>query len=628
MDENTRERLHARMAELLEDRLGPEGEAELHDLLSSSPEARALYGQYLELHADLALRTTEPAAVERPVPAARRSRWAVPLTVAAMLLVGIWLGWQGGTHRRAPLGRIVSVEGSATARYAPGPLHAGELAVAGDGRLRLEMSSGARVTLPGGGRVEVVDPKMVRLIRGQVVVDVPERAIGFRVVTASADVVDLGTEFGVSVDETGSTEVHVFRGVVVTRSFGGTRVVPLVANEAGVLDPLTGEIQPIPVNPRSFGVSAPSGPARAVPTASRDRLPPGARVVFLGDRMTARGTHLLLMNQALRPLPEAEAPRLFNAAIAFRLFFTEEDMARYVGAYRPTHAVLEFGPDIAGAANPETPESFGNALVRLVDRLRREGVEPILTTGYPTDRRNGDAQRLLDRYNERIRNLAAERGLRFVDVDRIYRTDGQGGRSFVLPRVNVPTFEGFRVLAGELLGAMGFTGVGIPTSADPRPLPGLIREWRIRHKPKTALLTEDSIREAVPDGTWEALVLPMEDRYSTRLPDPSHAPGFQQARQGFALGLHRRGMWVEAAAEVSSETPRDAVVNIGGAVRTVWLNGSRIHSELDGGAYTGSAAGKVRIPVRLRAGTNRIVVEATSNFFCSLTDTMDWALPR
>jgi len=487
------------------------------------------------------------------------------------------------------------------------------------------MTSGVKVKLSGAASVELLDPKSIRLVRGSVSIDVPEQAIGFRVITPNADVVDLGTEFGVSVEDDGSTEVHVFRGVVVTRPFDGTRVVPLMEREAGLLDPVNAELQPIPLNASRFGLAEPTAPAQAPSSAPMDRLPDDARVVFLGDRMTARETHLMLINQALRPLTAQAAPKLFNAGIAFPLFFKEEDFERYVTAYRPTHAVLEFGPDIARFVRPQTPDNFEKAVGRLVDRLIDAGVEPILTTGYPYEVGMEDAQSRLDRYNDRLRSLAAERQLRLVDIDRAFRADGEQGRSYVLRKLNLPTFEGFRLAARTLLDAMGYGAFAVPTSTDPQPMPGLIERWQYRYVPDAEKLDEKSIGNVAPDETWEALSLPMEAKYSKRLADPSHAWSFQEARRGFTMGLFRRGYRVQAVADVHADTARAAAVNVGGGVETVWLNGEKVHTQR---AYTGSYAGKERVPVRLRAGTNRIVVESSRNYFLSLTDAVDWPLPR
>ena len=51
----------------------------------------------------------------------------------------------------------------------------------------------------------------------------PRFARGYTILTPTAEVVDLGTEFGVDVDDSGASEVHVFDGDVVARPARGWR---------------------------------------------------------------------------------------------------------------------------------------------------------------------------------------------------------------------------------------------------------------------------------------------------------------------------------------------------------------------------------------------------------------------
>jgi hypothetical protein len=88
-----------------------------------------------------------------------------------------------------------------------------------------------------------------------------------------------------------------------------------------------------------------------------------------------------------------------------------------------------------------------------------------------------------------------------------------------------------------------------------------------------------------------------------------------------------KGEVVEGHAAVESDRGGDAVLNTGANLKTVWLNGAKVFDSGDGGRWTGWHAGKERIPVRLRAGRNTIVIEAKFNFFLSVTEALDWPLP-
>ena len=86
------------------------------------------------------------------------------------------------------------------------------------GVVRVTFESGAVATLEGPCDF-TVDNAMHGTIRsGRVSVTAPKRAYGFRIRSPNAEVIDLGTEFGVAVDDGGNSEVHVFSGEVLSRS--------------------------------------------------------------------------------------------------------------------------------------------------------------------------------------------------------------------------------------------------------------------------------------------------------------------------------------------------------------------------------------------------------------------------
>jgi hypothetical protein len=82
------------------------------------------------------------------------------------------------------------------------------------GLIRLEFYSGASVTLEGRSELEIVSVNEAKCAQGQMRVHVPPHARGFKLTTPDAEVVDLGTEFGLKVSDAGKAEVHVFDGEV------------------------------------------------------------------------------------------------------------------------------------------------------------------------------------------------------------------------------------------------------------------------------------------------------------------------------------------------------------------------------------------------------------------------------
>ncbi len=87
-----------------------------------------------------------------------------------------------------------------------------------EGFVRLELDSGVQVTLQGPALLELVTPGRAELTAGLLTATVPPGAEGFRVDTPNAAVVDLGTAFGIHLDDNGVSNVTVFDGEVEVTS--------------------------------------------------------------------------------------------------------------------------------------------------------------------------------------------------------------------------------------------------------------------------------------------------------------------------------------------------------------------------------------------------------------------------
>lgn len=118
----------------------------------------------------------------------------------------------------------------------------------GPGALRLETGlaqvvfySGARVVIEGPAELELISQNEAFCRRGRIFVDVPAQARGFRVNTPHAATVDMGTSFGVDVNDE-QTGVHVFRGKV---SLSSKRDVFEQSLEAGAGALIQGNSKPV-----------------------------------------------------------------------------------------------------------------------------------------------------------------------------------------------------------------------------------------------------------------------------------------------------------------------------------------------------------------------------------------------
>jgi hypothetical protein len=85
------------------------------------------------------------------------------------------------------------------------------------GAAEVALENGVRLVLSGPCEVQLVNEMRGRVFRGSIVAKVPSTAHGYTLTTPSAQVIDLGTEFGISVDGSGKSEVHVFKGEVISR---------------------------------------------------------------------------------------------------------------------------------------------------------------------------------------------------------------------------------------------------------------------------------------------------------------------------------------------------------------------------------------------------------------------------
>jgi len=82
------------------------------------------------------------------------------------------------------------------------------------GKLNLLYSHGSTVVLHSPAAYQLISDKKALLLGGCLTASVPEAGIGFSVITPRATVVDLGTDFGVEVNNDSTTDVVVFKGKV------------------------------------------------------------------------------------------------------------------------------------------------------------------------------------------------------------------------------------------------------------------------------------------------------------------------------------------------------------------------------------------------------------------------------
>jgi hypothetical protein len=171
------------------------------------------------------------------------------------------------------------------------------------GFLRLQFDDGVEVTLQGPAKYELVKLGKTRLHSGLLTATVPPGAEGFQVSTPTAEVMDLGTAFGIEVDTEGVPLVSVFDGKVeVTPANKGQG--RLLQEGESVRVTQSHEIQIAPFDslkyqkvwPIASGISSSSGAVRFAPRWPR----PMGHELGPSDIFVLPEGHLHLLSDPLR----------------------------------------------------------------------------------------------------------------------------------------------------------------------------------------------------------------------------------------------------------------------------------------------------------------------------------------
>ncbi|NOY41216.1 MAG: FecR domain-containing protein [Planctomycetes bacterium] len=245
LDSYELKQLNDLLSTLCEGMLGEAEARHLGQLLQRSDEARSIYIQYLHMHASLVYSQTNPANValsgkKQHSLVLRLKEWDirdnglmhlrpfVPKIAAGLAAAIVFVGaaiflWSGSSNTPTPFSRsrvqyvarvVQDVEcrwGDETvATVQGGLLHCEDQLNLLEGLAKVRFDSGAEIILRGPASLRIDSGMSCFLNSGELTARVPEVAHGFTVDTPLGRVVDLGTEFGVNVDE--EIEVHVFEG--------------------------------------------------------------------------------------------------------------------------------------------------------------------------------------------------------------------------------------------------------------------------------------------------------------------------------------------------------------------------------------------------------------------------------
>jgi ferric-dicitrate binding protein FerR (iron transport regulator) len=238
-------RIHALSVRQLEDSLTPEEHRELESLLIENEAARKVYITYFqdtaclrwlcleELSGSIEPAQAVPMRVRQNRGFRRRIATFALFGGVACLLVAAIFAWMNSQDAElvatapspavdiaAP--QVATITGLGAVRWAEPSAGArllsrctvGDRLQLRDGAIELTFDAGAQVTVFGPADFTITSGTSINCRRGRVTTLVGERGKGFVVNTPQAKVVDLGTQFGLSISEKGETEVVVFQGSV------------------------------------------------------------------------------------------------------------------------------------------------------------------------------------------------------------------------------------------------------------------------------------------------------------------------------------------------------------------------------------------------------------------------------
>ena len=160
--------------------------------------------------------------------------------------------------------RFLLVRDEASPIWVGRRLNAGRLSIL-SGVLEMTLRNGVTIILQGPGELDLIDEMKAFLHTGNAVVRVPKGMSGFRLDTATTDVLDLGTEFAVKAESGFITEVQVYDGAVIATGkdmqSGGRFPKRLEAGQAARFSPqsLVGS-EPIPYSESRFIRRLPAEP--------------------------------------------------------------------------------------------------------------------------------------------------------------------------------------------------------------------------------------------------------------------------------------------------------------------------------------------------------------------------------
>ncbi len=217
---------------------------ELNQRLTNDPAARSLYLDFCSVHTALSYEhgvvlspdaatnadnVAPPIRTRSPRAVSKSGTWrslssalsAISALAACLLLLIFGFVWSNTTTTGPVVARITNrahVELLQQQHAWTADVLTADTYELRTGLLSFTYDNGVTVLVESPARFTLSNNNSLTLTMGRLSSQVPPTGVGFTIHTPEAEVIDLGTEFGVDVTPDGNSEVHVFKGLVNVRS--------------------------------------------------------------------------------------------------------------------------------------------------------------------------------------------------------------------------------------------------------------------------------------------------------------------------------------------------------------------------------------------------------------------------
>lgn len=256
--------------DLLDGNIAPLQLAALEAELRTNNHACARYAELVHIHNALQLRSSacqqipnNVVPMDQVILKQKRKSFKIAALAAAAVILVTFLSMQLIFVRVAPHAPALSFTTSPATQFtithsdsekshSQQTLEVGSRLELRQGSLELNFGTGVKSVIIAPADITLQDANTLAMTEGRGWFQVPQQAVGFRVLTKQLDIVDLGTEFGILSGSDVADEVHVFKGAVTAAATDGDgSFIHLHADEALRISP-SGSLEPITATPNKF----------------------------------------------------------------------------------------------------------------------------------------------------------------------------------------------------------------------------------------------------------------------------------------------------------------------------------------------------------------------------------------